>query len=148
MSSQAASEPIYSYASAALQVITYKKLQTKINEILKQYGLNTTQWIILGKLNEKKSGLRATDLARYMHVEVPLVTMVSQPLLGRGLIDSTAQKHDKRTKLLKVTDQAQELMQKIESGLQKQFDDILKDVSQQELQAYFKVLRTMMANAS
>lgn len=141
-------EPLYGYTSAALQVITYKKMQSRITTILKQYNLNTTQWIILGKLSEKKSGLRATDLARFMHVEVPLVTMVSQPLLGRGLIDSAVQVHDKRTKLLKITSQAQELVRAIELKLQSQFDDILKDVSKQDVQAYFKVLRSMMANAA
>lgn len=148
MSNKLSVEPLYSYTSAALQVITYKKLQSRITAILKQYNLNTTQWIILGKLSEKRSGLRATDLARFMHVEVPLVTMVSQPLLGRGLIDSVVQAHDKRTKLLRVTSQAQELIRSIELKLQAQFDDILKDVSNQDLQAYFKVLRSMMANAN
>lgn len=141
-------EPVYNYATAALQVISYKKMQTKINEVLKQYGLNTTQWIILGKLREKQAGLRATDLARYMHVEVPLVTMVSQPLVGRGLIESVVQKHDKRTKLLCITDQAQELVRTIEGRLQQQFAGMLKDVSRQELQTYFKVLRSMMSSAS
>lgn len=140
-------EPLYSYTSAALQFITYKKIQMKFNEILKQYGLNTTQWILLGKLSEKQTGLRATDLAKFMHVEVPLVTMVSQPLLARGLLDSTVQPSDKRTKLLMVTDQAQELMQTVERQLQDQFASVLKDISRQDLHAYFKVLRSMMANA-
>ncbi len=146
MSEKSPAEPFFSHASAALQVITYKKLQTKINSILKQYGLNTTQWIILGKLDEKKSGLRATDLARFLHVEVPLVTMVSQPLLGRGLIDCIVPSHDKRTKLLRITSQAHELILTIEQRLQSQLADIVKGVSRQDLQAYFKVLNSMMAN--
>lgn len=148
MASNASFQPLHTYTSAALQVITYKKLQSKINEILRQYGLNTTQWIILGKLGEKKAGLRATDLARFMHVEVPLVTMVSQPLVGRGLIDSIVQSHDKRTKLLRLTNPAHELIDTIEQKMQKQFAGILKDVSNQDLQAYFKVLQSMMTNAT
>ncbi|HSH56050.1 MAG TPA: MarR family transcriptional regulator [Candidatus Limnocylindrales bacterium] len=148
MGTTPSSEPFYSHAAAALQVITYKKVQNKINAILKQYGLNTTQWIILGKLDEKRSGLRATDLARFMHVEVPLVTMVSQPLLGRGLIDSVVPSHDKRTKLLRITSQAHDMVKVIEQKLQRQFADIVKDVSAQDLQAYFKVLNSMMANVA
>ncbi len=146
MNKKLPAQPLFSHAGAALQVITYKKLQARINSILRQYDLNTTQWIILGKLSEKKTGLRATDLARFMHVEVPLVTMVSQPLLGRGLIDSVVPSHDKRTKLLRVTAPAQELINSIEEKLQRQFADIVKDVSSQDLQAYFKVLNTMMAH--
>ncbi len=141
-------ELLSSYSLTALQVITYKKLQSRINGVLKQYGLNMTQWIILGKLGEKDTGLRATDLAKFMQVEVPLVTMVSQPLLGRGLIDSSVQKHDKRTKLLKLTASAQELIGTIDQKLQKQLAGLIKDISTQELQAYMKVLRSMMANAN
>jgi MarR family transcriptional regulator for hemolysin len=135
------------YSTAVLQVITYKKLQTKINAVLKQYGLNMTQWIILGRLKEKQGGLRTTDLARFMHVEVPLVTMVSQPLMGRGLIDSSKISHDKRAKLLRITDRASELMDTVETRLQKQLQDVMGNVSSQELSTYFKVLQSMMQSA-
>jgi DNA-binding MarR family transcriptional regulator len=139
-------EPLSTYASTALQVITYKKLQSRVNAVLKQYGLNMTQWIILGRLREKNAGLRTTDLARFMHVEVPLVTMVSQPLMGRGLINSSKTASDKRAKLLQLTDLANDLMDTVEKRMQQQFQDIVKDISSQELNTYFKVLRTMVQN--
>jgi DNA-binding MarR family transcriptional regulator len=147
MTEKSQKDSMSSYATAALQVITYKKLQNKINAVLKQYGLNMTQWIILGRLREKKMGLRTTDLAQFIHVEVPLITMVSQPLLGRGLIDSSKTMQDKRAKLLKLTDRAVELMDVVESRLQQQMQGILKDVSSQELNTYLKVLRTMVQSA-
>lgn len=139
-------ESLSTYGAAALQVITYKKLQSRINSVLKQYGLNMTQWIILGRLREKQGGLRTTDLARFIHVEVPLITMVSQPLMGRGLIDSSKAVDDKRAKLLKLTDLANELMETVEKRLQQQFQDTVKDISSQELNTYFKVLQTMVRN--
>jgi DNA-binding MarR family transcriptional regulator len=144
MAEKIRSEPVSTYRTAALQVITYKKLQNKINAVLKQYGLNMTQWIILGRLRENKTGLRTTDLARFINVEVPLITMVSQPLLGRGLIDSSKAAHDKRAKLLKLTDRANELMDAVETGMQSQLKDLMKGVSRQELNTYFKVLQTMV----
>jgi MarR family transcriptional regulator for hemolysin len=137
-------QSISTYGAAALQVITYKKLQTRINGVLKQYGLNMTQWIILGRLRENNNGLRTTDLARFIHVEVPLITMVSQPLLGRGLIDTSRSASDKRAKLLKLTDRANDLMEDVENRLQKQFQDIMKGVTNQEMNTYFKVLQTMV----
>jgi DNA-binding MarR family transcriptional regulator len=143
MADRATKEAMSSYKTAALQVITYKKLQNRINVVLKQYGLNMTQWIILGRLREKDTGQRTTDLARYMHVEVPLVTMVSQPLLGRGLIDTTKAVNDKRAKLLKLTGAAQELMDTVEGRLQTQFQELIRDIPRQELNTYFKVLKTM-----
>lgn len=143
MADKTQKEMMSTYATAALQVITYKKIQNRINTVLKQYGLNMTQWIILGRLREKNTGLRTTDLARFMHVEVPLVTMVSQPLLGRGLIDSSKAVNDKRAKLLRLTDGANELMDAVEGRLQQQFQELIRDIPRQELNTYFKVLRTM-----
>lgn len=142
---QATTKPVMStYGAAVLQVVTYKKLQNKINGVLKQYGLNMTQWIILGRLRENSKGLRTTDLARFIHVEVPLITMVSQPLMGRGLIDTAQAANDKRAKLLRITDRANELMEDVENRLQKQIQDIMKGISAQELNTYFKVLQTMV----
>ncbi len=142
---KAEKEPTTTYATAALQVITYKKLQNKINGVLKQYGLNVTQWIIMGRLREKKSGLRTTDLAKFINVEVPLITMVSQPLLGRGLLDSTKSSTDKRAKLLQLTDRANELMDTVELRMQQQLQGLMKDIPRQELNTYFKVLQTMQS---
>lgn len=125
-------------------MITYKKLQGKINGVLKQYGLNMTQWIILGRLRENTKGLRTTDLARFIHVEVPLITMVSQPLMGRGLINTSRASNDKRAKLLKLTDRANDLMEDVEKRLQNQFQDFMSGISTQERNTYFKVLQTMV----
>lgn len=147
MSHKSPTKPIFTYASAALQVITHKKLQAKIKSTLRQYNLNTTQWIILGRLHDKREGLRTTDLAKFLQVEVPLVTMVSQSLISRGLIDSIVQAKDRRTKVLSLTDSAYEMLDTIEKRLQKQFEDIMQDVSKAELQAYYKVLRSMMVHA-
>ncbi|HSH17870.1 MAG TPA: MarR family transcriptional regulator [Candidatus Saccharimonadales bacterium] len=146
MAEKTQKELMSTYATTVLQVITYKKLQTRINAVLKQYELNMTQWIILGRLKEKQSGLRTTDLARFMHVEVPLITMVAQPLMGRGLIDSNKISHDKRAKLLSLTDNANKLVDMVEKRLQAQVKDIMKDVSVQDMNAYFRVLQTMVQN--
>ncbi len=146
MSEKTQKETKSTYATTVLQVITYKKLQNKINAVLKQYGLNMTQWLILGRLKEKKNGLRTTDLARFMHVEVPLVTMVSQPLMGRGLIDTNKINHDKRAKLLQLTESANNLIETVEKRLQSQVKDITKDVSVKDMNTYFRVLERMVQN--
>lgn len=144
MAQKAAAQKIGTNANAVLQVIAHKKVQVKIKEILEDYQLNMTQWIIISRLSEKRSGLRTTDLARFMHVEVPLITMMSRSLRRRGLITSAVHTPDKRVKLLKLTSQAKEMVDVVETRLQKQLATMVKDVSVQDLQAYFKVLHTMM----
>lgn len=140
------SELLGLYGGAALQLIVHKKLQAKIKVILEDYGLNLTQWLIISRLCEKSTGLRTTDLARFMHVEVPLVTMMSRPLLGRGLITSATNKPDKREKLLKVTEPAKKMVEVVEKRLTKQLAGMAQDVSLPDLQTYFKVLQSMVAS--
>ncbi len=134
------------YGSAALQLIVHKKLQSKIKVILEDYGLNLTQWLIISRLYDKQSGQRTTDLAHFMHVEVPLVTMMSRPLRKRGLITSDINKPDKREKLLKATTQAREMIEAVEKRLEKQLAGMAKDISRPDMQTYFRVLQTMMVN--
>ena len=108
--------------------------------------MNLTQWLIISRLKEVHEGLRTTDLARFMHVEVPLVTMMSRPLRSRGLITSEVQMPDKREKLLQVTASAKKIVNAIEATLQTQLAHMIKDVSQRDIQSYFKVLNTIVAN--
>ncbi|HEX8182623.1 MAG TPA: MarR family transcriptional regulator [Candidatus Saccharimonadales bacterium] len=134
------------YGGAALQVIANKKLQSRIKVILEEYELNLTQWLIISRLNDIRAGLRTTDLAKFMHVEVPLVTMMSRPLRKRGLITSVVRTPDKREKVLNVTSKAKEIIEVVESRLQKQVAGMTKDVSLQDLQTYFKVLQSMVGS--
>jgi DNA-binding MarR family transcriptional regulator len=144
MTKRQSTEQLSSYGGAALQVIAHKKLQARIKVILEDYELNVTQWLIISRLNDIRSGLRTTDLARFMHVEVPLVTMMSRPLRKRGLIVSEVQVPDKREKLLSVTKTARDIIEIVEKRLQKQVATMTKDISMQDLQTYFKVLQTMV----
>lgn len=146
MAKQQPSQMLSSYGSAALQLLVQKKLQARIKEILEDYELNLTQWLIICRLNDIKDGLRTTDLARFMHVEVPLVTMMSRPLRRRGLITSAVNKPDKREKVLCVTSEAEHLISDVEKRLQPQLEDMAEGLTLQDLQTYFKVLQRMLAN--
>jgi len=146
MAKKQTSEMLSSYGGAALQLIVHKKLQGKIKTILEEYELNLTQWLIICRLNDKAAGLRTTDLARFMHVEVPLVTMMSRPLHKRGLITSAVNKPDKREKMLCVTSQAKEIIEAVEKRLEKQLAGMSKDISLKDLQTYFKVLQSMLVS--
>jgi DNA-binding MarR family transcriptional regulator len=131
---------------AALQMIAHKKLQSQIKTVLEDYDLNLTQWLIISRLEEVQGGLRTTDLARFMHVEVPLVTMMSRPLRSRGLITSETHTPDKREKLLRVTSSARKIVSAVESKLQSQLATMIKGVSQRDIQSYFKVLQNIVGS--
>jgi hypothetical protein len=62
------------YQKARLQVVGYRSIQARVSEVLAGYGINTSQWIILGWLLDNPQGLRITALAEVLDVEVPLIT--------------------------------------------------------------------------
>jgi MarR family transcriptional regulator for hemolysin len=131
---------------AALQMIAHKKLQAQIKNVLEDYELNLTQWLIISRLDEVQEGLRTTDLARFMHVEVPLVTMMSRPLRTRGLITTTSKTPDRREKLLRVTAQAKKIVDAVESKIESQLANMVQGVSPRDIQSYFKVLQNIVAS--
>jgi DNA-binding MarR family transcriptional regulator len=135
------------YKSARVEVIAFKKLQLKVNEVLNRYNLNTSQWILLGTLHEHLRGTRVTDLAHDMQVEVPFVTMLAQPLQREGLVGSASQSKDRRVRLLTLTKQGHERVQSIERELRGQLRDLLRGVSENELTTYFRVLETIITNS-
>ena len=135
-----------SYGVAALQLIANKRLQSQMRDILEDYDLNLTQWLIISRLREKPDGQRTTDLAHFMHVEVPLITMMVRPLRMRGLITSSVESLDKREKFLRMTAQAKAMVEAVEKRLEKRVANLTKDVSWQDLQTYLKVLRSMVAS--
>jgi DNA-binding MarR family transcriptional regulator len=144
MAQKQAVEVFTSSDGATLLMVAHKRLHGRIKGILEDYGLNLTQWLIISRLGEKQNGLRTTDLAHFMNVEVPLVTMMSRPLRTRGLITSEAHTPDKREKLLNLTDRAKEIMAAVERRMQKQVAVMLKDVSMRDLKSYLKVLQSMV----
>lgn len=129
-------------------MVAHKRLQQCIKSILEEHQLNMTQWLIISKLSQIHKGLRTTDLARFMHVEVPLVTMMSRPLRRRGLIKAEVRTPDRREKLLSTTDEAEQIITDVEKRLQQQFATLLDDVSSHDVQAYFKVLHNMAGSSA
>jgi DNA-binding MarR family transcriptional regulator len=139
---------IPTYKKAALQVIAYKRVREVVNGVLTRFDLNTTQWIILGTLYESATGLRITDIARALQVEVPLITTLSQPLLGEGWVRNKVSKTDRRTKPLALTKQGKALVGQIELELRSELKPIEEGLSSKEVGIYFQTLETFISNAA
>jgi DNA-binding MarR family transcriptional regulator len=134
------------YQDGALQVKAYRLLQAQVYGFLEDFGLNPTQWFVLGYIQEHKKGVRLTEIAELLSVETPLITMLADKLEEQGLLKRTAHPTDGRAKLLVLTKKGGNLLPKVEQKVRAGLNEVLMGVNESELATYHKVLRTIIAN--
>jgi DNA-binding MarR family transcriptional regulator len=142
------SEKFPSYKKANLQFVAYRRIQTMVSSLLARFHLNTTQWIMLGLVNEAPTGLRVTDMAKVLQVEMPLITTTAHSLIASGLMHSQAHIRDKRAKMLTLTPKGEEYLGRVESFLSANMQKLEEGVDPSDMKLYFKMLQKISYNAS
>jgi MarR family transcriptional regulator for hemolysin len=142
------SDSLPTYKKTNLQMVAYRRIQTAVSALLSRFHLNTTQWIMLGFMSESNSGMRVTDMAKALQVEMPLITTTTQTLVAQGLMHTVAHARDKRAKLLMLTPKGKQLVREIEGYLTNNLRQIEKGANPQELKVYFSMLQRLGTNAS
>lgn len=135
------------YQDGALQVKAYRLLQAQVYGCLEDFGLNPTQWFVLGYIQEHKKGVRLTEIATILGVETPLITMMADKLEKLELVKRTTHPTDGRAKLLVLTKKGATLLPKIEQEVRKGLDRMLHGLTDADLQTYHKVLKTIIINS-
>ena len=137
-----------SYKKANLQLIAYRRIQHALAAMLRRFRLSTTQWIMLGIICDTDGGVRVTDMAKALQVEMPLITTTAQTLIAKGLVRSTRHERDKRSKVLTLTAEGESQVAEVESYLERNISRLEEGVSKNELSAYFHMLQKLSSNAS
>ena len=133
------------YHIGLLQVRAYQVLRHSVSSEVKKFGLNPTQWFILGQIKQDGK-VRPSQAAKLLRVERPLVTSLTDDLVSRGLIYKTDDKNDKRVKLMILSPKGKKLIPEIESRLQVNLSSLLQGISHSELEMYSKVLKAIIQN--
>jgi DNA-binding MarR family transcriptional regulator len=135
------------YKKAMIQVAAYRRIRNVVNTVLNRFNLNTTEWMILGVLYESATGLRTTDIANMLEVEVPLITRLSRILAKEGLIQNSVNSRDRREKPLSLTERGNQMIAKVERALARRTERLEDGLSDGEVTNYFTTLSTFMDNA-
>lgn len=135
-----------SYVSASEQMRAYRVLRGKVQTVLEPYGINASQWAILGALFEQAEGMRPTDIATLLDVKAPLITMLVGPLFDMALINRIDLLPDKRSRGLQLSPSGRELVKEIEQQLRELGPQLFVGVSAEEMIAYHKVLAAIIAS--
>jgi MarR family transcriptional regulator for hemolysin len=142
------SNSLPSYKKTNLQMVAYRRIQAALTALLKRFHLSTTQWIMLGFMSESTSGLRVTDLAKALQVEMPLITTTTQALVREGLMLTATHARDKRAKLLTLTPKGRQLVREIEGYLTNNLRQLEQGTDPQDLNVYFRMLQQLGRNAT
>ncbi len=148
MKSMRSAKELTTYQKARLQVVGYRAIQAEVSELLTQYELNTSQWIILGWLYDYVDGLRITAIAEILEVEVPLITALIQPLERAGLVMLKIDPSDRRAKLATLSKGGVELVKKLEPALHKHLAVFDNSVKRAEMENYFSTLQNFIYAAN
>jgi DNA-binding MarR family transcriptional regulator len=109
---------------------------------LSAIGLTRAQWQALGNLR-RMGPMTQAGLAEIMEVETATIARLIDRLEAAGWIARTPEAHDRRVKLVSMTDKAQAIMGEVSVIGQKLRDDMLIDLSQTEREQLVVLLSTM-----
>ena len=137
-----------SYSSGLLQIKAYRQLKSYVNKHLSTYDLSMAEWAILGRLFEVPDGERLATLAEMLAVEPPLVTLLVDGIEARGLVKRAADPDDRRAKRICLTPSGTALVQKVEKHIHGAMQELLADVTSEDLLAYTRVLEEISAKAT
>lgn len=132
------------YRKAILQIVAYRRIQLLVGTALKRFQLNTTQWVVLGLLYDNPKGMRVTDVAKALQVEMPLITTLAQALITNKLVESIAHTRDRRAKMLLLTESGKAKVDEIEEFLAKHLEAYRGQINDEDMEKYFELLEKFM----
>jgi DNA-binding MarR family transcriptional regulator len=109
------------------------------------HGISLSQWAVLQVLNCAQSngdraGLRLTDLSERLLVRPPSVTGVVDRLQRMGLVTRAASKADHRSKMVSLTSDGRQLVERVMHGHAKRVQGVLGALNVPEQRELHKLL--------
>lgn len=130
------------YRTGILQARAYRNLRAFMARTLKHHDITSAEWSIMGVVSDetKNGGIRVSDLAKMLDVEVSFVTVMIKKLIEKGYLDRIEDEDDGRVRLIVGTDKCHLKVINIEREMRQEMKLWLKDVKPKELVHYINVL--------
>lgn len=117
--------------------------RTKLNQRLKPLGLSQAKWMVIMHLARSPSGLVQRELAERLGVEDPSLARLLDRMAVGGWIERRESAEDRRCKTVHLTRKARAMARRIESVTRKLREEMLADLSQQDLAHCARVFRAI-----
>lgn len=138
---QLSASSLATYEACLMEARAHRVLVARFRARLKEFGLNSNDWTILGLLAEHgKEGLRISQISTLLHVRTPQGTSMVTSLVERGLVVRKTEAADGRGRRAYLSALGHQLVKDAERELRVHMKDYMKGVSRQKLDTYLGVL--------
>lgn len=126
--------------------ILYRHAQIYINNELKPYDLNSSEYIYLVNLSSQE-GVNQKYLSNMLAIDDSLTTRVMKSLERKGYISRQKSLEDKRSYIVKLTEKGHNIQPIIIEKLYRWTDIISQDMNAEERESIIEKLKMMSQNA-
>lgn len=137
----------FAHQEALLESQAYRLLRANVSRTLAAFELSMPEWILLGQLSDSGE-LRLNELAALLQVEASQVTILVKELHKKELLTLRSHPEDNRAKLIVVTEKTKQLILQINTQIHQSLEPLMKDISSQDIAAYFRVLKKIISNST
>ncbi len=127
------------YMAGLAQARAYRLLQSNFNRVLQPFDLTMSEWAMLGCIYDAGE-LRLSELAEVMDIKPPQVTVMTEKLIGKGLIKTVVDTDDNRSRIVSLTDAGTKLVPQAEAEARSFMRKYMHGVSPGDLLAYLRVI--------
>lgn len=117
-----------------------------IDQRLKPLDLTQTHWVTLHNIHQLPPEQSQIQLAKAIGIEQPSLVRTLDQLEEKGLITRTTCAHDRRAKRIKLTQQAEPVIQQVEHAIDITRDDILTGISRDEINQMVSLIARLEKN--
>jgi len=123
-----------------------RRWRARADERLSRFGLSHAKWAPLRHLSRTGGSLPQYQLAEQSNVEGPSLVRVLDELERQGLIKRCDSDADRRSKIVRLTDKAEAMVNEIAVCLEQLRDEVLEGVPDTDIAAFRRVLARITHN--
>lgn len=132
----------------ALDILILKKMQFEDGTAGKRPPTPTQMQILEYILKHEEEEIYQKDLESIFHLSRATVSSVLQTMEKYSLIDRVIDNADTRTKKINLNKRTKEIFENHKRNFQNLENKIVKDISDEDLEVFYKVLKKMKTNIS
>lgn len=135
---------ITTYQTVISQARAFRKVRKFMDLTLNPYNLTITEWLIIGStIDAGPTGIRISDLAKTLGVEMPVVTNLVHKATNAQWLRRIEDPVDKRARRVVVTHAGLERAYGIEGDIKKATAPWLQGIEPEELKGFYRVIAVL-----
>lgn len=128
--------------------ILYELQAATVEPLFRERGASWATFQLLSSLHHSPKGMVQADVARRLEITPATLTETIQLHVKKGLVEQVASTKDKRSKLVKLTPEGNQLLRKLVRDIARVEMKMVSGLSEQEASLLADLLDRMMDNLS